>query len=233
MILGTSVFPCGAFDLDRLIGGLRAVIDPTSQEIALGLEIGSIHAAEALLLARYFMYTQVYFHDVRRVYNLHLQDFLHEWLEEGKFPTDWEKLMEFTDHEVIAGIRSSAANPLDRLHELASRLIARKHFRTVFELLSSHKEKRPTVFEDLLDFARNTCGADQVRFDHFGPKSETNRFPVLTEDGTAANCLSVSNVIANMPAIEIGLIFVPLEVADQSKRQIGSELKRLLSEYSE
>ena len=27
-------------------------------------------------LARYFMYTQVYFHDVRRAYDMHLKEFL-------------------------------------------------------------------------------------------------------------------------------------------------------------
>jgi uncharacterized protein len=75
----------GRFDEGRLIAGLRAVIHPDNNEIALGLDVGSIHSAEALLLARYFMYTQVYFHDVRRVYDLHLRDFLQGWLDGGKF----------------------------------------------------------------------------------------------------------------------------------------------------
>ena len=65
----------GQFDLDRLIAGLIPVIDPNDGEIAVGLDIGAIHAAETLLLARYFMYTQVYFHDVRRAYDLHLKEF--------------------------------------------------------------------------------------------------------------------------------------------------------------
>ena len=41
-----------------------------SLEPVLGVEEGGIHAAEALLLARYFMYTQVYFHHVRRIYGI-------------------------------------------------------------------------------------------------------------------------------------------------------------------
>ena len=90
----------GRFDPDRLIDGLRLVLDPSTDDITLGLDIGGIHAAEALLLARYFMYTQVYFHDVRRVYDRHLQDFLAAWLDEGKFPTDWNELLQITDNEV-------------------------------------------------------------------------------------------------------------------------------------
>ncbi len=136
----------GRFDEDRLIAGLRAVIHPDNNEIALGLDVGSIHSAEALLLARYFMYTQVYFHDVRRVYDLHLRDFLQGWLDGGKFSADWEAMMNYTDHEVTAAIRRCATHPDHRLHELASRLVSRKHFRTVFELLGSYKERCPTIF---------------------------------------------------------------------------------------
>jgi HD superfamily phosphohydrolase len=218
----------GKFDAGRLIGGLRAVIHPDNQEIALGLDIGSIHSAEALLLARYFMYTQVYFHDVRRVYDLHLRDFLQEWLVGGKFPADWKELLEHSDHEVTAAIRSSAAKSDDRLQALAARLILRKHFRTVFELLGTYKERRPTIFEDLLEFTLKTCGRDQVLWDQYGPKSETNDFPVLTDDRTVVSSATVSNVIARMPAIEIGLIFVPPEIKDQTKPKIEAELSRLL-----
>ena len=50
----------------------------------LGVEEGGIHSAEALMLARYFMYTQVYFHPVRRIYDIHLRDFLREWLDDGR-----------------------------------------------------------------------------------------------------------------------------------------------------
>ena len=118
----------GRFDTGRLIGGLRAVIHPDNQEIALGLDVGSIHSAEALSLARYFMYTQVYFHDVRRVYDRHLRDFLQAWLDGGKFPSSWERIMEYTDHEVTAAIRSSAAQSDDRLKVLAGRLISSMAF---------------------------------------------------------------------------------------------------------
>jgi HD superfamily phosphohydrolase len=224
----------GRFDADRLIGGLRAVIDPGNQEIALGLDVGYIHSAEALLLARYFMYTQVYFHDVRRVYDLHLKDFLKEWLDGGQFPSDWRELIGFSDHEVIAAIRKCAADPSNRtLQSLAARLISRKHFRTVFELLNSEKKRRPTIFGEILDFSRRTFGDDQVRWDHHRPKSEANDFPVLIDEETVKSSLSVSEVIDRLPPIEVGLIFVDPDRKDEAKRKIDAELKRLRNEPSE
>jgi HD superfamily phosphohydrolase len=44
----------GAFDPLRLIDGLKVVVDPSKITLEIGLEYSAIHAAEALLLARYF-----------------------------------------------------------------------------------------------------------------------------------------------------------------------------------
>ncbi len=219
----------GRFDPDRLIAGLTVLIDPLNEEIALGLDIGAIHTAEALLLARYFMYTQVYFHDVRRVYDLHLKEFLQAWLEGGKFPSDWRRLMDLTDHEVLAAMRKAAASPGDERHELVSRVLARKHFRTVYEFVSTHKRKRPTILEDVLKATSAEFGSENVRTDKYGPKSETNDFLVKTEDGAVESSLQVSGVIANVPAVEIGLIFAKAEIAEKAKPWVDAKVKILLT----
>jgi len=77
----------GKFDHYRLIDTLRIL--PESQESdapALGVEAGGLQSAEALLLARYFMYSQVYFHPVRRAYDVHLKDFMKDCYGENNFP---------------------------------------------------------------------------------------------------------------------------------------------------
>ncbi len=40
----------------------------------LGCERGGLESTEALMLARYFMFAQVYYHKTRLVYNEHLKD---------------------------------------------------------------------------------------------------------------------------------------------------------------
>ena len=82
----------GRFDHYRLVDTLRIL--PSSQsdekeqslEPSLGVRMGGIQSAEAMMLARYLMYSQVYFHPVRRIYDIHLTDFLRDWLEEGVSP---------------------------------------------------------------------------------------------------------------------------------------------------
>ncbi len=87
----------GKFDHYRLIDELRILPSfEGSTEPALGMSAGGIYSAEALALARYFMFSQVYYHPIRLIYDRHLQDFLSEWLAcgrllgDGTFPVDVE-----------------------------------------------------------------------------------------------------------------------------------------------
>ncbi len=131
----------GRFDHYRLIDTLRILPPPASgadkevsKEPSLGVERGGIHSAEALLLARYFMYSQVYFHPVRRIYDIHLKDFLLEWVKGGKFPTTAKDHLSFTDNEVISALRAASADPTKPGHKHAERIINRKHFKVLYEL---------------------------------------------------------------------------------------------------
>jgi HD superfamily phosphohydrolase len=67
----------GKFDHYRLIDELRILPSVESaSEAALGINGGGIYSAEALALARYFMFSQVYYHPIRLIYDHHLKDFL-------------------------------------------------------------------------------------------------------------------------------------------------------------
>jgi uncharacterized protein len=83
----------GRFDYHRLIDSIRILPRSTdeggSSEPLLGIEIGGLHSAEALLLARYFMYEQVYFHPIRRIYDIHLKEFMLAYFGKDKYPTEY------------------------------------------------------------------------------------------------------------------------------------------------
>ena len=70
----------GRFDLRRLIASLTLSTDPGGG-LFLAVEEGGLHVLESLVLARYFMFTQVYFHPVRRAFDLLLRDLLAEALQ--------------------------------------------------------------------------------------------------------------------------------------------------------
>ena len=75
-------------------GTARANKKAPMGEPALGVEEGGVHSAEALMLARYFMYSQLYFHPVRRIYDITSRTFFwNGWREAGSpqtLPNTWK-----------------------------------------------------------------------------------------------------------------------------------------------
>ena len=120
----------GRFDNERLIETLTWTEDMTGGNPVLAIDKDGIHAAEGLLLARYFMFTQVYFHRVRRAYDYHLSQALGGILPEGKYPDsehldeylEWDDSRAYEELRDIAGDGSSAG-------EHATRILARQHYR--------------------------------------------------------------------------------------------------------
>ncbi|MBX9911578.1 MAG: HD domain-containing protein [Beijerinckiaceae bacterium] len=200
----------GRFDHNRLINSIRIL--PTSEkgsaEPALGIEQGGKEAAESLILARYFIYKQVYFHHIRRVYDIHLIDFLQQWLPEGRFRTDNDGHLMNSDAEVIAAIRQCAADPALPAHDPASRIQNRNHFRRVFSSVPGDKEG--AIIQPgkaLYDRACAQFDPAKLRYDYVPPKVSSPDFPVLLYDGTVASCLSLSQVMENIPTMEVDSIY--------------------------
>jgi HD superfamily phosphohydrolase len=128
----------GRFDHYRLLQTLRILprsereTDSDSIEPWLGIESGGLEAAEAMSLARYFMYKQLYFHHVRRAYDIHLKDFLKDWLA-GPFPTGIEGHLRLTDNEVMAALLEAARDDSLGGHLHAKRFVERQHFKKLYE----------------------------------------------------------------------------------------------------
>ena len=85
----------GRYDWHRLVHTTVAL--PQTQEEGgprIGVEEGGWHAAEGLIIARYLMFTQVYFHKTRVIYDYHLQEALADLLPGGSFPKPTDKELE-------------------------------------------------------------------------------------------------------------------------------------------
>lgn len=128
----------GRYDLRRLQDSLR--LEDTSGAPRLAIDQGGIHVLEALIVARYFMFTQVYFHDVRRAFDLVLTSFMAELLEraygEPYFPgTDQIKeYLKWDDARVLAEAGQRCGADQD---DLAWRILGRHHPKAVYETLPS------------------------------------------------------------------------------------------------
>jgi len=198
----------GGFDHHRLIGTLRILPQAGgSSEPALGIEEGGLHSAEALLLARYFMYTQVYFHPVRRIYDQHLKDFLREWTDGAGLPTDMESHLSLTDHEVYSAILDAARNPHQPGHEPARRIVERDHFKEVYRRTRSDIERNPEAAELIVEALTAEFGAESIRSDSYRGRGGATDFPVVMPKGRIISSIDQSDVLKTVPPVAVDYVF--------------------------
>jgi HD superfamily phosphohydrolase len=213
----------GRFDHNRLINSIRILPreDQQSDEPALGIEHGGLEASESLILARYFIYKQVYLHHIRRVYDIHLIDFLNLWLDGGNFSTELEKHLAITDAEVISGIRSCARDIAHPAYDPAIRIESRNHFRRVYS--SIRKDKEGAVLkpgERLFELARGKFEPRLLRHDFIPPKATTPDFPVLLYNGFVQSSLNLSQVMEKIPTMEVDSIYCCKSIAGEVSKWI-------------
>lgn len=203
----------GKFDHYRLIDTLRILpkeYEDGSAEPALGLEEGGLHSAEALLLARFFMQTQLYFHHIRRIYDIHLKDFLKEWLPSGYFPTEIDKHLQTTDNEVTAAMFEAAGNTTLPGHEPALRIISRRHYKLLYEKNPYDARKNPESGKAIFEAACDKFGEEKVRHDSYPEKGSGGgpNFPVRQRDNRIVSSLAKSKILNNIEPVSVDYVFI-------------------------
>ncbi len=95
----------GKYDLERFISTLTVYKSKNTMKLA--IEKGGIQALEEFILARYFMFIQVYFHKTRRYFDKQLVKALKEILPDGHYPEDVNEFLQWDDHRVIYELKQS------------------------------------------------------------------------------------------------------------------------------
>jgi len=200
----------GKFDYYRLIDTIRILPREyeDSTEPTLGIEEGGLHSAESMLLARYFMYMQLYFHHVRRIYDIHLKDFLKAWLSDGYLPVALDDHLQLTDNEVTAELQKAARDEKHPGHDPARRIVNREHFRLLYHRNPDDLRKNPDAAEAIFDAACNKFGRETVRYDSYEQKRSVLDFPILDNDGRIVSSQAKSVTLKNVPIVAVDYIFI-------------------------
>jgi HD superfamily phosphohydrolase len=225
----------GKFDHYRLVDCLRVLPKSYegSAEPALGIQDGGLHTAEALLLARYFMYTQVYFHSVRRIYNIHLQDFMRAWLGQHGYPVDLEGHLNLTDNEALVEIRKAAQSKDHPGHDHARRIVERDHFRILYQRNPEDFRKNPDAASAIFKAACEKFPTEALRFDSRKEKGESLVFPVETKDGRIASSLETSDVLENLPLAAVDFVFIDRAHLDAAREWLDENRDNIIEKAEE
>lgn len=227
----------GRFDHYRLIDTLRIVVpsDPESGEIGvpeLGVEFGGLHSATSLLLARFFMFSQVYFHPVRVVYDLHLIDFLRSWLRGGQFPDDVDDYLRLTDDELLSVI-FSVRDQASELGNRARRLSDRGHFRVLYQRHPSDLKITIDAAKAVFVAAQEEFGEDSVKYWGMNNEAGAIVFPVLMRDGRVVSSIEASEELRRVPAVRQEYVFVDPALRSDAEMWLGRTKSAILERAKE
>lgn len=98
----------GTYDIERLLASFTIYfIDSTPR---LAIKSGGVQSFEEFVLARYFMFIQVYFHRTRRFFDIMLANALEEILPGGTYPADVESYLAWDDSRVIQCLKENESD---------------------------------------------------------------------------------------------------------------------------
>jgi uncharacterized protein len=206
----------GKFDLERIINTVCAIPGSRDRAPRLGVSDAGWHAAVGLVLARYFMFTQVYFHKTRVAFDIHLKGALQELLPGGKFPRptghELDEYLHWDDWKVCGLIADGRGG------EHSRRLNERNQYRLAYQ---SPELSTPADLA-LVESFKNKLGgllvseAEAVKSWY---KTGAPDIPVINslDPKTVLPLSKFSSVISNMKPINQVLLYARPEDAEKAR----------------
>jgi HD superfamily phosphohydrolase len=141
----------GTYDLDRMLETILPLRDPDTGAWGMGIDEGGVHALEALVMARYYMFTQVYFNLTGKALELHFS----EWLREAgrRWPDEPEAFLRQDDVSALTEMRASESRH-------ARAVVERNYFPLAFETDEHLSREQKADFEKVLPVVLEEFGAD-------------------------------------------------------------------------
>ena len=125
----------GTYDLNRFISALVPYQDKENNTLELAINSGGVQAFEEFVLARYFMFIQVYFHRTRRHLDRLLVMAMKDILAKGELPTHVDCYLQWDDVRSIQAMKSRGT-------ENTNNFISRKIMHCIYETPAHAKKQR-------------------------------------------------------------------------------------------
>jgi HD superfamily phosphohydrolase len=213
----------GRYDLHRLIGTVTALRPGEDLGLRIGIQEGGSHVAEALVLARYFMFTQVYFHKARVAYDIHIREAMKELLPGKRFPmpSDLGEYLAWDDWRVLGLLAEGKGG------EHGARLSERKHYRRVYrsaEMMDdAERERLELVAEKLGDLVAERVPAGRSKNWY---KTDGSDIPVLEEQSGRSRPLSdFSNAVRYLGKHDQVFLYASPENRSEADKIVKEVLK--------
>ena len=215
----------GVYDHSRLINTLALGVEPESEEVVLGVDEGGWHVAEAVVIARYQLFTQVYFHKTRRAYDYHLKEAMKTVLNDGKLPSpdNINEFIGFDDFTVWELFKNNYKN-----YNCKS-ILDRKHNKVVYYTPETPdesdekeiEEKKKKLDDNNIWYYEDR--AERLWYKLNGDNEEDKQVMIIKNGDKKARPLSnYSSIVSNMGRIKQMKIYVKKEDRLKAKEVLNN-----------
>ena len=213
----------GHYDLDRLIVTLRVGVSAENETPLVTIDKSGVHVAEALIIARYMMFTQVYFQKTRRVYDLHLQEAMRNIFKGTRFlaPDSESAMREYLDWDdwrVMGCLKAGDGG------EAGRKILERNHDRKVVETVENPSSDEIKEFEDKKSRLKEKIPetlADCAKAEWY--KMKGNEIGILDDEKKRSfvELSKRSNVVKGLMACEQMRLYVPRCKKEEAARVLA------------
>lgn len=213
----------GKYDLERFISTLT--VYKNNNKMKLAIEKGGIQAFEEFVLARYFMFIQVYFHKTRRYFDSLLVNCLKEMLDGGKYPVDIQEYLKWDDVRVLYNINNTNTY-------FSKQYKNRTTMSCIYETTAHANSDEGKNYKIIYNLLKNKLNIDKIYCNEvdkaahklqplfMSDKDDSDRAILVIDEKTGAdkNVMDESLILKGiMEPISIKRIYVTKEIARQAK----------------
>jgi len=209
----------GLYDLERLLITFSIGIDPEENEIILGVKEGGWYVAESLIISRYQMFTQVYFHKVRRAYDYILKEAIKTSLGVLSSPQEIEKFVELDDYILWNIMKEKNTQWFNYLKN-------REHLREIFSTNDIPTPKDEKKLEDIMRILKENNiwfwedTAEQSWYQFASKESGKGESMIVKKDKKALPLSLYSKIVKNMGEVKKIRVYVKFKDRKKAKELI-------------
>lgn len=183
----------GLYDRDRLVNSMTLAQNEETQSPVIAIQEKGWHLAESLVIARYQMFSQVYFHRVRRIYDHHICCAAKEILQHagyaGVYPTPNRvyDYIAFDDWKIHVALKDGHGGKHGDI------IMNRQHYKRVREIDDREKVEQIQSLAEEYKQKGIDCYLDEIPSKEWYKISED----ILIQDGDTVQPLSKKSMIVN------------------------------------
>lgn len=222
----------GKYDVDRLISSLTIYVQDDCPRLA--IKDGGEQAFEEFVLARYFMFIQVYFHKTRRFFDIMFYKALSEILPCGKYPSNTDEYLQWDDTRVIQLMRQQAGTS-ESCRNILNRVVYPRVLHTNAHPSAADKREFRLVLRELYKKFGENCFIEDHSADKMPHKIPTktevsDEHAIVIVDASTGKCSTISECSHIIQSLTDKIDIMSLYVKPEEKNNVRKEIQSIYEE---